>query len=73
MKKITFEISVPNWARWKSTDMNGKVWVWSHKPIYSCGYWVTARGVVRNAECIMQLTNEVHNAHETLVEIGYGF
>jgi hypothetical protein len=70
MKKLLLEMDVPKWAKWKATDVNGRVWVYSHRPEYSNGFWVMKNfNGISYLKCILTLPYGEINSEDTLVEI----
>jgi hypothetical protein len=72
MKKVLFEMNIPDWAKWKATDCDGSVWVFSNKPHYNNGYWACHPGGDFSILLVMKLSASFSDwgyAHRTLVEI----
>jgi hypothetical protein len=75
MKQVLFSMDIPKWAKWKTTDNYGYVWVWECKPIIvsdSTGWKYWTRSVHNsnsNFECIMQLMVTPKCIKDTLVKI----
>jgi hypothetical protein len=64
--EMLFAMSIPKWAKWKTTDANGSVFIWQDRPCFENGRWYSRTGIVYGRIMVIA---PITNPENTLVKI----